>query len=101
MCTSVPQIPVRSTLISTSLIPIRGTGTLSSQSPGLASFLTRASIVSICNILPGYRRDHDKDRDMHPLLKPSDESGCPQSWRAFGAELLNLRLELAHFFPGD
>ena len=47
MCTSVPQIPVRSTLISTSLIPIRGTGTSSSQRPGLASFFTRASIVSI------------------------------------------------------
>src|ERR1700722_7378215 len=47
ICTSVPQIPVRNTLISTSLIPIRGNGTSSSQRPGLASFFTRASIVSI------------------------------------------------------
>ena len=52
MCTSVPQIPVRSTLISTSLIPIRGTGTSSSQRPGLASFFTRASIVSIVDLPP-------------------------------------------------
>ncbi len=47
MCTSVPQMPVRKTLMSTSLIPIRGTGTSSSHRPGLASFFTRASIVSI------------------------------------------------------
>jgi hypothetical protein len=38
---------------------------------------------------------------MHHLLKPNGQGGRLQSWRAFGAELLNLRLELAHFFPGD
>ncbi len=54
MCTSVPQIPVRNTLISTSLIPIRGTGTSSSQRPGLASFLTRASIVSMWELPPTF-----------------------------------------------
>ena len=32
-------------------MPIRGTGTSSSQRPGLASFFTRASIVSISNFL--------------------------------------------------
>ena len=47
MWTSVPQMPVRSTLMRTSLVPIRGIGTSSSQRPGLASFFTRASIVSM------------------------------------------------------
>ena len=39
MCTSVPQIPVRSTLISTSLIPIRGHRHLVEPKAGLGLFL--------------------------------------------------------------
>ena len=42
MWTSVPQIPVRSTRMRTSLIPTSGSGTSSSQRPGSARLLTRA-----------------------------------------------------------
>ena len=45
MCTSVPQIPVRSTRINTSLMPICGTGTSSNQRPGRASRFTSAFIL--------------------------------------------------------
>src|ERR1700693_5289069 len=45
MCTSVPQIPVRSTLTSTSLTPISGVGTSSSQRPGWALLFTSAFIA--------------------------------------------------------
>ena len=44
MCRSVPQIPVRSTRISTSLIPTSGSGTSSSHSPGSAWAFTSARI---------------------------------------------------------
>ncbi len=37
MCRSVPQMPVRSTRISTSLMPTSGSGASTSQSPGRAS----------------------------------------------------------------
>ncbi len=47
MCRSVPQIPVRSTRINTSLMPMPGTGTSSSQIPGSGFFLTRAFIMRI------------------------------------------------------
>src|SRR6185436_8099230 len=42
MCTSVPQIPVRSTRINTSLIPIFGISISSSQRPGSRLLFTRA-----------------------------------------------------------
>src|SRR5688572_5848062 len=42
MCTSVPQIAVRFTRMSTSLAPGLGSGTSSSHRPGLASRFTRA-----------------------------------------------------------
>src|SRR5262245_15185926 len=45
MCTSVPQIPVRNTRIRTSLPPISGTGTSSSQRPGSRFDFTSAFIV--------------------------------------------------------
>src|SRR5580693_7027636 len=44
MCKSVPQIPVLSTRILTSLIPGSGSGTFSSQRPCAARLLTRAFI---------------------------------------------------------
>src|SRR4051794_35764992 len=44
MCRSVPQIPVRSTRISTSLIPNSGSGTSSSHRPGSPWAFTRARI---------------------------------------------------------
>ena len=43
MCTSVPQMPVRSTRISTSLMPIVGSGTSASVSPGPGAGLVSAS----------------------------------------------------------
>src|SRR5690348_12223998 len=46
MCTSVPQIPVRSTLINTSLIPIFGCSTSSSHSPGSRRLFTSAFTTS-------------------------------------------------------
>lgn len=42
MCRSVPQIPVRFTLMSTSPGPVSGSGTSVSQSPGSAFSLTNA-----------------------------------------------------------
>lgn len=42
MCRSVPQMPVRFTLISTSPEPVSGSGTSVSQSPGSAFCLTSA-----------------------------------------------------------
>ena len=47
MCKSVPQMPVRSTRISTSLMPTSGSGTSSSQRPGFRSFFTSAFMSSI------------------------------------------------------
>ena len=44
MCRSVPQMPVRSTLISTSPGPTAGSGTSASHSPGSAFSLTSAFI---------------------------------------------------------
>src|ERR1700680_1192590 len=44
MCKSVPQIPVQSTRILTSLMPGSGSGTFSSQRPCAARLLTRAFI---------------------------------------------------------
>src|ERR1039458_10344416 len=46
MCRSVPQMPARSTRISTSLIPIVGLGTSSSHSPGSRLLLTSAFMAS-------------------------------------------------------
>ena len=53
MCRSVPQMPVRSTLISTSLMPISGTGTSSSHRPGSALLLTSAFMVFTIHSLEG------------------------------------------------
>src|SRR3954466_15217774 len=47
MWTSVPQMPVRRISISTSLMPVSGTGTSSSQRPSSGFFLTRAFMVFI------------------------------------------------------
>src|ERR1700694_4174564 len=47
MCRSVPQIPVQSTRILTSLMPGSGSGTFSSQRPRAARFLTRAFIPDV------------------------------------------------------
>src|SRR5262245_21281874 len=56
MCKSVPQMPVRSTRISTSLAATSGTGTSSSHSPGLASRLTSAFISWIPVLDPAPKR---------------------------------------------
>src|SRR6266498_197616 len=45
MCKSVPQMPVFWTRIRTSLMPVLGTGTSSSQRPGFECALTRAFIA--------------------------------------------------------
>src|SRR5690349_7102103 len=45
MWTSVPQMPVRRTRIKTSLMPICGSGTSSSHSPGSRLLLTSAFMV--------------------------------------------------------
>src|ERR1051326_7567620 len=47
MCRSVPQMPVRSILMSTSLMPISGVGTSCSHKPGSAFFFTNAFIVRL------------------------------------------------------
>src|SRR5229473_287709 len=44
MCRSVPQMPARRTRISTSLMPMVGSGTSSSHSPGSDLLLTSAFI---------------------------------------------------------
>src|SRR6185295_18726856 len=50
MCRSVPQIPVRSTRIRTSLMPISGSGTCVSVRPGPGACLVRASIAPVCHV---------------------------------------------------
>src|ERR1700676_4899481 len=47
MCKSVPQIPVQSTRILTSLMPGSGSGTFSSQRPRASRLLTRAFIPDV------------------------------------------------------
>src|SRR5262249_50617491 len=47
MCKSVPQMPVFSTRMRTSLMPIWGTGASRRARPGFASALTKAFIVFI------------------------------------------------------
>src|ERR1035437_3818637 len=52
MWTSVPQIPVRNVLISTSLIPIFGTGISSSHNPGSRLLFTSAfTIITIARFV--------------------------------------------------
>ena len=53
MWTSVPQMPVRSTRISTSLIPILGTSTSSSHNPGSRLLFTSAfTLTTIIELVP-------------------------------------------------
>src|ERR1700693_2455197 len=47
MCRSVPQIPVHSTRIFTSLIPGDGSGTFSSHNPSAARLFTKAFILDV------------------------------------------------------
>ena len=56
MCRSVPQMPVLRTRIRTSLIPISGSGTSSSQSPGSAFALTSARTAPPSSCRVGHRR---------------------------------------------
>ena len=49
MCRSVPQMPVRSTRISTSLMPTSGSGASTSQSPGRASDFASAFTPLRCH----------------------------------------------------
>src|SRR3954447_10086108 len=49
MCRSVPQIPVRSTRINTSLIPTSGSGTCVRLRPGPGTCLLNASTASVCH----------------------------------------------------
>src|SRR5262249_21509666 len=57
MCRSVPQMPVCSTWMSTSLMPIDGTGASSSHSPGCDFFLIRAGMVFMAAVpRGGWRR---------------------------------------------
>src|SRR5579884_2255344 len=51
MCRSVPQMPVRRILTSTSLMPMVGIGTSSNQRPSRACFFTSACIVFIGQFL--------------------------------------------------
>src|SRR6266436_869146 len=74
MCRSVPQIPVFETRIRTSLIPISGSGTSSSQRPSVALALTSArmrasrySRRSTCAASYGFPEHR---REPPPLVKP-------------------------------
>src|SRR5882672_736086 len=91
MCRSVPQIPARSTRISTSLMPIFGTGTSSTDRPGLASRLTSASmivfIVSNANLRLS---NHDGPFFDHQVLRfhiAEQSPRRPEHDRAIGVQV--------------
>src|SRR5260370_4046440 len=72
MCRSVPQTPVRSTLMSTSSRPIEGIGTSSIHSPGSDRALTRAFIR---RPLPGISRLPNRDHRRGPVRGRTTASG--------------------------
>src|SRR5688572_10080516 len=80
MCTSVPQMPVRSTSISTSLMPTCGTGTSSSHSPCSRFFLTRAFIVFLIMVC-------ESSTDAGPSTLSTDspvgEPGATAEWMGY------------------
>src|SRR5262249_47181396 len=86
MCRSVPQIPVRWTRIRTSLIPMVGSGTSSSHSPGFSYRLIRAFIM-----FPAVLYD-----DTFPMLTkkqiPTPATGDGSAVRAMGASSLTRSL---------
>src|SRR5689334_12720361 len=59
MCKSVPQIPVLSTRILTSLMPGSGSGTFSSHSPRASRLLTRAFISCILQLGQPVRQEYE------------------------------------------
>src|SRR5580692_12016565 len=59
MCKSVPQIPVQSTRILTSLMPGSGSGTSSSQRPRSARLLTRAFIPDFLHQYRAFRQESE------------------------------------------
>src|SRR5271157_1892407 len=112
MWRSVPQIPVRSTRISTSLMPIFGTSTSSNQRPGSRRLFTRALIL-----LPsGPRRPEvgprlrdylipDTGRRTRPRGQGTAPAACPPFlWLCFfgGVPFKGLNcFGLAFFFRGS
>src|ERR1051326_6512449 len=65
MCKSVPQMPVLRTRISTSLIPISGSGTSRSVRPGFDSVLARARMKLFGNLSsPGEMAVVDLNADV-------------------------------------
>src|ERR1700688_1185454 len=59
MCRSVPQIPVHSTRIFTSLIPGDGSGTFSSHNPSAAWLFTKAFILDVLWRSPPDVQNHE------------------------------------------
>ena len=70
MCRSVPQIPVRSTRISTSLIPISGSGTSWSHSPGSAWAFTSARIRAATRLVGRVQCEWTISRSPPPRRSP-------------------------------
>src|SRR5580704_6364650 len=67
MCRSVPQIPVHSTRIFTSLLPGSGSGTFSSQRPRSAWLLTRAFIPNLLQQSHPVRRNQNRKCGLFAL----------------------------------
>src|SRR5436190_21904205 len=90
MCRSVPQIPLRSTRINTSLMPVFGTGTSSSERPSLASRFTSAFMVFIVSEtdLCLSNQDgsflHDQVLRFHVAEQPARR---PENHHALGAQV--------------
>src|SRR5262249_2175251 len=76
MCKSVPQMPVRSTLMSTSLMPISGRGTSSSHNPGSALRLTKAFTLRFLQTL------RDSSNCSRLGFQPGNEIATPCFVRA-------------------
>src|SRR6185436_4572236 len=106
MCRSVPQMPVRWTRISTSLMPIFGSGTSSSHSPGSARLLTSAFMGALwpgkpsldlaretaeagLDILRGGRRRQDEQ----PMAEGHGPAGVEREVQLFLAVRVGLRAE--------
>src|SRR5665648_181908 len=82
MCTSVPQMAVLSTRITTSPAPALGTGTLSSARPGPRWFLTSASMDSTAS--PSVRRLSCGERPRQLI------EACPLAFH-LGAQFVQAR----------
>src|ERR1700721_4105013 len=109
MCRSVPQIPVHSTRILTSLMPGSGSGTFSSHRPRSARLLTKAFIPEFLQenqaVLEAYR-SLNVGYSRSARFGPAETGALAFSGLCRGAPSAALGLRLVFSFlkprrPGD